>query len=181
MAVSISESDELKSDINVTPLVDVMLVLLVIFMVVTPLLKQQVPVELPLAEHSSESEETSQITLTAAADGTVRASSPRGQVVLRAELERGVGLPTAATLRSGFLGGLRRLRGRSESVVEAPGFVAMRFVLFDPDGGAGEPEALLSATALGEDTLLCSSLRGATPAELTVILAACQSARSAGR
>ncbi|HXX30045.1 MAG TPA: hypothetical protein VEJ89_04950 [Myxococcaceae bacterium] len=120
-------------------------------------------------------------TVTAAADGTVRASSPRGQVVLRAELERGVGLPTAATLRSGFLGGLRRLRGRSESVVEAPGFVAMRFVLFDPDGGAGEPEALLSATALGEDTLLCSSLRGATPAELTVILAACQSARSAGR
>ena len=71
MAMSVSEGDELKSDINVTPLVDVMLVLLVIFMVVTPLLKQQVPVELPLAEHSHQAQETSQVTLVAAADGTV--------------------------------------------------------------------------------------------------------------
>jgi biopolymer transport protein TolR len=71
MAMSVSESDELKSDINVTPLVDVMLVLLVIFMVVTPLLKQQVPIELPLAEHSREAQETSQVTLVAAADGTL--------------------------------------------------------------------------------------------------------------
>ncbi len=71
MAISVSNGDELKSDINVTPLVDVMLVLLVIFMVVTPLLKQQVPVELPLAQHSREAQETSQVTLVAAADGTL--------------------------------------------------------------------------------------------------------------
>ena len=71
MAISVSESDELKSDINVTPLVDVMLVLLVIFMVVTPLLKQQLPVDLPLAEHSREAQESSQVTLVAAADGTL--------------------------------------------------------------------------------------------------------------
>ena len=71
MASSISEGEDLKSDINVTPLVDVMLVLLVIFMVVTPLLKQQVPIELPLAEHSREAQETSQVTLIAAADGTL--------------------------------------------------------------------------------------------------------------
>ncbi len=77
MAVSVREGDDLKSDINVTPLVDVMLVLLVIFMVVTPLLKQQVPVELPLAEHSRESEDTSQVTLTAAADGTLLLNDQR--------------------------------------------------------------------------------------------------------
>jgi len=71
MASTTSEGDELKSDINVTPLVDVMLVLLVIFMVVTPLLKLQVPVELPLAEHSREAQETSQVTLIAAVDGTL--------------------------------------------------------------------------------------------------------------
>ncbi len=35
------------SDINVTPLVDVMLVLLVIFMVTAPLLTTGVPVDLP--------------------------------------------------------------------------------------------------------------------------------------
>lgn len=39
----------LKAEINVTPLVDVVLVLLIIFMVVTPLLSQGRSVELPLA------------------------------------------------------------------------------------------------------------------------------------
>jgi biopolymer transport protein TolR len=71
MALNVSEGDDLKSDINVTPLVDVMLVLLVIFMVVTPLLKQQLPIELPLAEHSQEASDTSQVTLAAASDGRV--------------------------------------------------------------------------------------------------------------
>lgn len=112
----------------------------------------------------------------AGADGVVRASGPRGQPVLRAEVQRGVGLPTAVTLRTGFLGGLSHLKERSESVTESPGFIAMRFVLGEPDGGAPETEALLSATALGEDTLLCASLRGATREELDAVLSACQSA-----
>lgn len=41
----------LNSEINVTPLVDVMLVVLIIFMVVTPLLQVGVGVELPRARH----------------------------------------------------------------------------------------------------------------------------------
>ncbi|MEA2346019.1 MAG: biopolymer transport protein TolR, partial [Thermoanaerobaculia bacterium] len=40
----------LTSDINVTPLVDVCLVLLIIFMVVTPMLQKGVPVNLPMTE-----------------------------------------------------------------------------------------------------------------------------------
>jgi biopolymer transport protein ExbD len=48
----------IKSDINVTPLVDVMLVLLIIMMIVAPLLQQGVPVTLPLAANSSEKPET---------------------------------------------------------------------------------------------------------------------------
>ena len=47
MAVKIEDDAEAMSDINVTPLVDVMLVLLIIFMVTTPLLHQGVEVSLP--------------------------------------------------------------------------------------------------------------------------------------
>jgi biopolymer transport protein TolR len=42
----------IKSDINVTPLVDVMLVLLIIMMLVAPMLQQGVSVKLPTAENT---------------------------------------------------------------------------------------------------------------------------------
>ena len=48
----------IKSDINVTPLVDVMLVLLIIMMIVAPLLQQGVPVTLPRALNTAEKPET---------------------------------------------------------------------------------------------------------------------------
>jgi len=46
-----------KSDINVTPLVDVMLVLLIIMMLVAPLLQQGVPVKLPTAANTTDKPE----------------------------------------------------------------------------------------------------------------------------
>jgi biopolymer transport protein TolR len=49
--MSISKREEGKkvnSNINVTPMVDVMLVLLIIFMVITPMLNNKVPVNLPM-------------------------------------------------------------------------------------------------------------------------------------
>ena len=47
-----------KSDINVTPLCDVMLVLLIIMMIVAPLLQQGVPVVLPKAGNTVDKPET---------------------------------------------------------------------------------------------------------------------------
>ena len=44
-----SGNDQLMSEINVTPFVDVMLVLLIIFMVTTPMMVQGVDVDLPTA------------------------------------------------------------------------------------------------------------------------------------
>jgi len=47
-----------KSDINVTPLCDVMLVLLIIMMLIAPLLQQGVSVKLPTADNTAEKPET---------------------------------------------------------------------------------------------------------------------------
>ena len=47
MSMQVGGTDEFNSEINVTPMVDVMLVLLIIFMIVTPLLQQGVSVNLP--------------------------------------------------------------------------------------------------------------------------------------
>jgi biopolymer transport protein ExbD len=56
-----------KSDINVTPLVDVMLVLLIIMMLVAPLLQQGVSVRLPQAENTVDKPEVSDQTVIAIA------------------------------------------------------------------------------------------------------------------
>ena len=56
---------DVKSDINVTPLVDVMLVLLIIMMIVAPLLQQGVAVTLPIATNTSEKPETQEQTVVA--------------------------------------------------------------------------------------------------------------------
>jgi biopolymer transport protein TolR len=60
----------IKSDINVTPLVDVMLVLLIIMMIVAPLLQKGVNVRLPQATNSTDKPETQDQTVVAVtADG----------------------------------------------------------------------------------------------------------------
>lgn len=69
MAMRAETNDDFKAEINVTPLVDVVLVLLVIFMVVTPLLKQELPIELPLADNSRAAADPGQLTLTIDTDG----------------------------------------------------------------------------------------------------------------
>ena len=56
-----------KSDINVTPLVDVMLVLLIIMMIVAPLLQKGAPVRLPTAANSVDKPETQDQTVVAVA------------------------------------------------------------------------------------------------------------------
>ena len=59
---------EVKSDINVTPLVDVMLVLLIIMMIVAPMLQKGVDVQLPRASNTVDKPETQEQT-----DGAITA------------------------------------------------------------------------------------------------------------
>ena len=62
----------LEANINVTPLVDVCLVLLIIFMVVTPVIVNGVPVQLPKTNTSEAvTEATRQLSITVKDDGTL--------------------------------------------------------------------------------------------------------------
>ena len=63
---------DVKSDINVTPLVDVCLVMLIIFMVVTPMLQKGVDVQLPQTNQPEKMPEgQKQLTITIKQDGHV--------------------------------------------------------------------------------------------------------------
>ena len=59
------------SEINVTPLVDVMLVLLIIFMISAPLLTVGVPLQLPKTEAGAMQDQTEPLTVSIRADGAV--------------------------------------------------------------------------------------------------------------
>jgi biopolymer transport protein TolR len=59
------------SEINVTPFVDVMLVLLIVFMVTAPLLTVGVPVELPRTDAKQLESETDPLSITIREDGTI--------------------------------------------------------------------------------------------------------------
>src|SRR6266513_5611384 len=76
----------LNADINVTPLVDVCLVLLIIFMVVTPMLQKGVPVNLPMTEDPEKTPDSEkQLLISVKADGSVYL----GSTVVRKEQMQG--------------------------------------------------------------------------------------------
>ncbi|WP_416261694.1 ExbD/TolR family protein [Gibbsiella quercinecans] len=50
MAFVSQDNDEVMSEMNITPLVDVMLVLLVVFIVTAPMLTNTIPIKLPKTE-----------------------------------------------------------------------------------------------------------------------------------
>ena len=71
-------SPSLRSSINVTPLADVMLVLLIIFMVVTPMMGSGVEVQVPEARHSTEHPDTeATLVLSLKSDGSLYLNADR--------------------------------------------------------------------------------------------------------
>ena len=82
MALSLDSSSQRKgrrrgrgrrplAEINVTPMVDVMLVLLIIFMVSAPLLTVGVPIDLPKTEAGAMKDQSEPLTVSIRADGVI--------------------------------------------------------------------------------------------------------------
>jgi biopolymer transport protein ExbD len=65
MAMDVGKKGGLNADINVTPLVDVMLVLLIIMILVAPMLQQGVVVQLPVAANTVQKPDTQENTVLA--------------------------------------------------------------------------------------------------------------------
>ncbi len=63
------EPDEVMNEINMTPLVDVMLVLLIIFIITVPVMKHAVNVDLPRASNQREQVKPETVRLSVQADG----------------------------------------------------------------------------------------------------------------
>ena len=63
--------DDMVSEINMTPLVDVMLVLLIIFIITVPVLTHSVRLDLPRADNAPDLIQPESVTLSITADGTI--------------------------------------------------------------------------------------------------------------
>jgi biopolymer transport protein ExbD len=65
------DDDGLMNEINMTPLVDVMLVLLIVFMVTIPVIRHAVKIDLPHASSQKEDTKPAHVDVSIEADGTV--------------------------------------------------------------------------------------------------------------
>jgi biopolymer transport protein ExbD len=71
MSFQTDDTQDEISEINMTPLVDVMMVLLIIFMITAPIITHSVKVDLPQASQASTQDEPDKVTLTVQHDGSL--------------------------------------------------------------------------------------------------------------
>lgn len=101
MQTNSGKDRRLLSEINITPLVDVTLVLLIIFMVTTPMLQRGTDVQLPTAQ-ASQMKEEERITLTVTRDSRILVNNeevPRKDIETRLKSMAGSGKERALYLR----------------------------------------------------------------------------------
>ena len=153
MSAGPAESDAPMSDINTTPLVDVMLVLLIIFLITVPVVVQTVPVKLPSVRHEATTTKPENVSLSIRAGsggecevywGQTRVNSQelldRAVVKLKAEIDRQGG-PTAAGLElpeahiRGDVNTPYRCVGGAVFTMQRAGFARVGFISEPAPGG----------------------------------------------
>ena len=129
------------AEINVTPMVDVMLVLLIIFMVAAPLMTVGVPVDLPKTQASALNQENEPITITVNAEKIYLQETEVQIDGLVPQLQAIAGAQQAGQERRIFVRGDRSTSyGRVMEVmgtVSAGGFTRVALLAEQPPRGAG--------------------------------------------
>lgn len=141
------------SEINVTPLVDVMLVLLIVFMISAPLLTVGVPIELPKTSAGALNDQSQPITVSVARDG--RLYLGEDEVLFSALTDRALGLADGELARPVYV----RADGEAQYAIVAQVMAALstggftRINLITDTGGpstGAESEAGADPAAPGE-------------------------------
>lgn len=130
-----------RSEINVTPLVDVCLVLLIIFMIVTPMLYREIPVQLPVTGPGPTAGENRQLRVSMLEDQTIMIED---RMVLLSELPAELSrLRSADPDRPVIVEGDRRLRYEQLSLLleslDDAGFRQVGLVTLRGAQGRDEP------------------------------------------
>jgi biopolymer transport protein ExbD len=83
------DDDPLMNEINMTPFIDVMLVLVIVFLVAIPAIHRAIEIDLPQAGGSKPAETPAQVSVSVRADGTLLwDNEPIGEEVMRARFEQ---------------------------------------------------------------------------------------------
>ena len=136
------------SDINVTPMVDVMLVLLVVFMVTAPLLTVGVPVDLPQTQAAPINEPKEPLVITVNRDGDIfvqETTVPVDQLVARLEAITGSNPDSILYVRADKDLNYGRVL-EVMSLISAAGFRKVSLIAETPKVGSGRPAAARPAS-----------------------------------
>jgi biopolymer transport protein ExbD len=145
MAMSVGPSangaeDELVSAINTTPLVDVMLVLLIIFLITIPVVIHNVALELPKERNQPRQTKPENISISVNRDGDVFWDQTRitdNEVLVKRLKEKSVLDPQPEVHIRGDLGARYESIGRVVFDCQRAGIIKIGFIIEPPVGGGG--------------------------------------------
>jgi biopolymer transport protein ExbD len=130
--------DELVASINTTPLVDVMLVLLIIFLITIPVVIHAVPLELPKERNQPRQTKPENISISVNRDGDVFWDQTRitdNEVLVKRLKEKAVLNPQPEVHIRGDLNARYESIGRVVFDCQRAGIVKVNFIIEPPAGG----------------------------------------------
>jgi biopolymer transport protein ExbD len=130
--------DELVASINTTPLVDVMLVLLIIFLITIPVVIHTVPLELPKERNQPRQTKPENISISVNRDGDVFWDQTRitdNEVLVKRLKEKAVLNPQPEVHIRGDLNARYESIGRVVFDCQRAGIVKVNFIIEPPSGG----------------------------------------------